>query len=302
LRQIGTLPPTTDPEVFGDYLLSLGVTSRAVRSDDGWAIWVHDEDQIARAREEFAVYRANPGDPRFLNASRKADAVRAEADRLDRRYRKNYREMRGRGDRVDLRGRPLTLLLVAVCVAVYLAGEVRPEWRGLLLDRLGFFSFATFVLPGETTRGLNDIHRGEVWRLITPIFLHADLIHLLFNMWLTVVAGSIIEKRRGTWTLLALVLLSAVASNVGQFLYVVFIHHELVPWVGISGVGYAMFGYLWMKGRYEPEQGMILHPSSVRIMLIWLLIGFIPGGPIRMANGAHLVGLVVGMLFGMARF
>ena len=32
---------------------------------------------------------------------------------------------------------------------------------------------------------------------------------------------------------------------------------------GISGVVFGLFGYVWMKGLYEPEQGMILHPNSV---------------------------------------
>ena len=36
---------------------------------------------------------------------------------------------------------------------------------------------------------------------------------------------------------------------------------------GMSGVVYALFGYIWMKGLYEPEQGMILHPNTVNIML-----------------------------------
>jgi GlpG protein len=95
-------------------------------------------------------------------------------------------------------------------------------------------------------------------------------------------------------------LLSAVTSNICQYLYVINFYDVLVPWVGISGVVYALFGYLWMKGRVEPEQGMILHPSSVRIMLLWLLLGFTPFFPF--ANGAHIGGLIVGMLFGLARF
>jgi GlpG protein len=70
---------------------------------------------------------------------------------------------------------------------------------------------------------------------------------------------------------------------------------------GLSGVGFAMFGYLWMKGMYEPEQGMILHPNTISTMLIWLVLcmtGLL--GPI--ANAAHVVGLVVGIVFGVFRF
>jgi GlpG protein len=70
---------------------------------------------------------------------------------------------------------------------------------------------------------------------------------------------------------------------------------------GLSGVGYALFGYLWMKGMYEPEQGMILHPNTINTMLIWLVLcmtGLL--GPI--ANAAHVVGLAVGIVFGVSRF
>ena len=69
---------------------------------------------------------------------------------------------------------------------------------------------------------------------------------------------------------------------------------------GMSGVVYALFGYVWMKGRYEPEQGMILHPSTVQTMLLWLVLcmtGFLG----NIANAAHVVGLVAGILFGLAR-
>ena len=159
---------------------------------------------------------------------------------------------------------------------------------------------ATIAAAADLSHGLDAIHRGEVWRLITPIFLHVNLLHLLFNVWAMLVLGTIIETRRGTPTFAALVLLSAVTSNVGQYLYMLNFDTGLTPWVGISGVAYALFGYLWMKGQNEPEQGMILHPTTVRIMLLWLLLGFT--GAFSMANGAHLGGLLMGMLFGLARF
>lgn len=67
----------------------------------------------------------------------------------------------------------------------------------------------------------NLILQGEVHRLITPIFLHfmigAFPIHLLFNMmWLWDQGGSI-EKARSAWYLLVIVLITGVASNVGEY-------------------------------------------------------------------------------------
>jgi GlpG protein len=301
LRQIGTIPSTADPKVFGDYLLALGVTSRAVESRDGWAIWVHNEDLVAKAQQEFEVYQKNPGDPRYIGAEEAAAEARREEERRNREYRRNVRSLSGTWNRPNIRRRPLTAFLVVVCIALFVAGSFSPHLDHLFKDRLTFFSRAEAGHPVDIALGLRDIQHGQVWRLITPIFLHGNTIHLLFNVWAMVVAGTLIETRRGTRTLALLVLLSALASNVGQFLFVIFFDQVLVPWVGISGVVYGLFGYLWMKGRYEPDQGMILHPSSVRLMLLWLLLGFtgLLGG---IANGAHLVGLVVGLLFGLARF
>ena len=301
MRQIGTLAKTMDPRIFGDYLLSLGVTSRAIESADGWAIWVHDEDRVPKARTELEEYTKNPDDPRYQGAATTAEAVRRESERLDRLYHKNVRRMSGRWDRLNARRRPLTVALIAICIGLFFLGGFSPGAGGVLKNRLWFYSVATMARPGGgPSHGLEDILRGEVWRLVTPIFLHVNLLHLAFNMWVMAVEGSIIEYRRGTPTLAALVFLSAIVSNIGQYLFILEFSTHLAPWEGISGVGYALFGYLWMKGRNEPEQGMILHPNTVRIMLLWLFLGFT--GIMPMANGAHLAGLIVGMLFGLARF
>jgi GlpG protein len=69
----------------------------------------------------------------------------------------------------------------------------------------------------------------------------------------------------------------------------------------MSGVIYALFGYVWMKGMYQPEQRMAVHPNNVNIMLIWLVVcmtGMI--GPV--GNAAHFVGLAVGVVFGLMGF
>ena len=150
--------------------------------------------------------------------------------------------------------------------------------------------------------GLAPIMAGQVWRLVTPIFLHFGILHILFNTWAISLEGTLIETRRGTLRLAVIVLVSAVLSNLGQYLYMDRADPEgLHVFGGLSGVGYALFGYLWMKGQYEPEQGMILHPNTITTMLFWLVLcmtGLV--GPI--ANAAHVVGLLVGVAFGAMRF
>lgn len=305
VRQIGTLPSTTDPTLFSDYLLSLGVTSRAVRTADGWAIWVHDEDKVEHAREELRTYEQSPNDPRYRHATSTADELRREQARRDRQYRRQVRDMTGRYDGLNVRRRPLTFALLVVCVAVYVAFNIAentaPRIAGWVGDTFLFFSSDVWGVPTAQgpAAGLQDIHRGEVWRLVTPVFLHANLIHLAFNMWALWILGTAIEYTRSTRTLAALSLVSALVSNLGQYLYMLSFSQFYVPWLGFSGVVYAYFGYLWMKSRFEPEAGVRIHPSSVRVMLLWLVLGLT--GFLNMANGAHIGGLLVGMLYGLAR-
>ena len=97
-------------------------------------------------------------------------------------------------------------------------------------------------------------------------------------------------------------MISAIISNFGQYLWM-----ELADpggpqlFEGMSGVVYALFGYIWMKGLYQPEQGMTLHPNTITIMLLWLVLCMTGSmGPV--ANAAHFMGLVAGVAFGVLRY
>jgi GlpG protein len=140
---------------------------------------------------------------------------------------------------------------------------------------------------------LIDVKSGEVWRVITPIFLHMSILHLVFNMLWLADLGSMIEMRKGTLLYVALILCAAIIPCVVQNYW----HGPRFG--GMSGVVYALFGYCWMKGRYEPHEGIGVSQQTVAIMLVWLFIcmtGLL--GPV--ANAAHVAGLVVGVTFGQA--
>jgi GlpG protein len=139
--------------------------------------------------------------------------------------------------------------------------------------------------------------------LVTPIFLHFGIVHLLFNMLALSALGTMIEIRRGSLRLAAMILVLAVASNMGQFLY----SERIEPGVprhifgGISGVVCGLFGYVWMKGLYEPEQRMALHPNSVSFGLLWVAL-CMTGIFGDIANAAHVVGLIMGVALGVLRY
>jgi GlpG protein len=130
--------------------------------------------------------------------------------------------------------------------------------------------------------------------------MHGNPLHIVFNLlWLRIL-GAMIEVRRGTLRLAILVLVGASASNYGQYMWMDRMG-DPGPFWGMSGVVYALFGYIWLKGLYQPEQRLGIDQNNVNIMLLWLVLcmtGVL--GPI--ANAAHVVGLVVGIAFGLMGF
>jgi GlpG protein len=299
LRQIGTLPRGLDPVVFTDYLLSLGMKSRVDEQPEGWNLWIYNEDHVARARDELQGYLSTPDDPRFRAAGQAAETVRRQEQHLDKQYRKNYREVSDLWAAPGLHRRPLTAALVAASVVVFALQQ--SSLRTYLQDRMWFTTFYEGHDGQLHDNGLNNILGGEVWRLVTPIFMHIGILHIFFNMWWLTALGTLIEVRRGTLRLAGLVLIGAVVSNFGQYFYDVRTSGQAIPSEGMSGVVYALFGYIWMKMVYEPEQRLMMHPNNITIMIFWLffcMTGAI--GPI--ANAAHVTGLAVGIALGLLRY
>lgn len=178
------------------------------------------------------------------------------------------------------RAGPVTLTLVAISVLVTLATNFGRN--GAILQ---YFVFSSY-----------EILQGEVWRAVTPIFLHFPVmgivfLHLLFNMMWLWDLGGVIEKRLSGKTLLGLTLIIGIFSNAVQY------HFSGPYFGGMSGVVFGLLGYLWIRGKFDPFFGLRLNPVIVNFMLIWLLIGF-TGLAGSVANAAHLSGLFLGGLFG----
>jgi GlpG protein len=305
LRQIGTVPKTLNPRGFADYLLSLGMKTRIDDRPEGWDVWIYNEDHIQRARDELRSFLSHPDDPRYRDATPTAEAIRRNERQLDRKFRKNDRDASDIWGFPALSRRPLTTAMIFACIVIFiweklLPGRFNSIPSGDDLERWLLFSSYTEDRGVIRGFGLDDIRHGQVWRLVTPIFMHANPLHIIFNLlWLRLL-GTLIEIRRGTLRLAALVVVSAAASNLGQYLWMEKMD-DVAPFLGMSGVVYALFGYVWMKGIYQPEQGMGVHSNSVNVMLLWLVLcmtGVL--GPI--ANAAHVVGLAVGIASGLMGF
>ena len=70
MRQIGSLSSGQDAHRFAAHLVASGVQAHAEEDGDAWAIWVRDENEVARARDSFEVFQANPQDKRYDGADK----------------------------------------------------------------------------------------------------------------------------------------------------------------------------------------------------------------------------------------
>ena len=287
MRSIGHLDRDKDARTFGDFLYVQGIENEAERDGDRWAIWIHSDDQLAEAARLLAEFRAHPTDARFL-ASSPAEKLRSQARAEDAAYRKRVVPARQLLPGLTSHGFGfVTYTLIFSCIVIFLLSRMGDD-----LGRLAPL-FITNLDVGDTQihweRGLSEIRHGQVWRLLTPVLVHFGFLHILFNMlWLRDL-GSLFEARLGSGYFATFVLIVAAASNFGQY----FVTKQPV-FGGMSGVVYALIGYCWIRGRFDPGAGLHLHQQSLVLALIWFGLCFTGSlGPI--ANTAHGVGLVLGM-------
>ena len=304
MRLIGHLAEKASAVTFSDFLYVQGIGNDVEPEKEGWAIWVHGEDEVPRAKELLAEFKTNPADPKYRKQAREANQLKEQEAKEEAKAKERY------FDRTKLmeQGRPyrigrLTLLLVVACVVVAALSRVganREALRALFITQFNFDG--AFI---EWAPGLQEIRHGQVWRLITPIFIHFGAPHLIFNMLAMLDLGSMVESRKGSLRLGLLVLVIGIASNVAQYSFEMphlgslHFRRGAPNFGGISGVAFGLFGYIWMKSRFDPGSGFFLHGQAVLMMMVWYvicLLGLIPG--ISFANTAHTVGLLIGMAWG----
>ena len=157
-------------------------------------------------------------------------------------------------------------------------------------------TFFEFERVGAHT--LFSVPKGEYWRLITPIFLHFGIMHIVFNsLWLWDL-GRRVELLQGSMRMLGIVLVIGLGSNIAQFLYA-----DVAIFGGMSGVIYGLLGYGWIWSLMLPEKSLHIPKAVIIFMLIWLVLCFMGFASLMgvgdVANAAHLGGLIMGMLMGL---
>ena len=130
---------------------------------------------------------------------------------------------------------------------------------------------------------------GDYYRLLTAAFLHANIAHLIFNMYALWIIGMQLESFIGKWRYLVVYLFSAVCGS----LLSVIVTPDAVS-VGASGAIFGLLGALLYFGyHYRVYLGTVIKSQIIPLIIINLLLGFMVPG---IDNAAHIGGLIGGAL------
>ncbi len=139
---------------------------------------------------------------------------------------------------------------------------------------------------------------GDYWTLFASMFVHVDILHLLFNVYWLYVLGGYLEEHYGrryfTW-------LALIAGFCGSSLELTLAGST---GVGLSGVVYAIFGVLWGAKLFAGRDVAVLPSKTIRLFLYWFVgcIALTATGLVSVGNVAHGAGLLIGLSASFAEF
>ena len=166
----------------------------------------------------------------------------------------------------------LTPILCLLCIASFLG-------LNLAGDNMTYEQSKVFGLYPP-----NSVWTGAPWSLLTSTFAHQQVMHLLFNvMWLWTL-GNVFENEFGSLRWAVFFLVSAWVSSSLQ------LFSMGDAGIGMSGVGYALFGFGWVARRRFSSFAAILTRENVIIFLVWMVgcIVVTAVGAANIGNGAHV--------------
>ena len=312
MRELHTFADEQVAHRFISILQSRQMPAHAEPEGASWIVWIENDDHRDQARELLTEFQANPDAEQFAEAEKTAKRILAEKLEAEKSRQKLRRDLRDRWRGVWWKCHPAATMMVVISVFVVAVStqldpvkftqRIIPVTCNLETSaiRNALFIQETIMMvdeEGNDAAGfLNKsptevLKTWQIWRYVTPIFIHFNALHILFNMsWLRTL-GNAIEFVRGTRRFLGLVLFIAVVSNVAQLLW------SGPAFGGMSGVDFGLIGYVWMKGKTQPQHGLALPQEQVVMSMLWMLLCIAGAfGPI--ANAAHVGGFLAGMVVG----
>lgn len=170
------------------------------------------------------------------------------------------------------------------------------------------FPDVVLIFYGAQMNYLIQAPYHQWWRVITPMFVHIDLLHIFMNMFSLLILGPFVEKLYGSAKFVVFWVVTGIAGSVATYLALrpelargllgSFIFKSAdVPAAGASGALFGLVGVLFVFGikyRHELPEGFkrVFGTGLLPIIFINLFIGFL--GRSFIGNAAHLGGLFTG--------
>jgi len=174
---------------------------------------------------------------------------------------------------------PFSYVLIALSI-IFFGLQNITEW---------LFGYDLLFLYGAKINQF--ILQGEIWRFLTPAFLHGSIVHLGFNMYALYSIGPSLERKYGGTSFILLYAISAVFGNVFSFLCSSYVS---------LGASTAIFGLIAAQGVYIYKNRYLLGSTAKPLLTnvlfmiaVNLFLGLSPG----IDNWGHLGGLVGGFLY-----
>lgn len=270
MRLVGSFDNKRQAVRFCDFLNGSGFDGQLRRQDNNYEVWVLDDSHMAQARDYYNQFQAKPDDASFQVSNHdRLQKEQQQTRELKARYRQYF-------PRVG--GNQVTIVLIIICVIIYFL--TLTQMRNAILAHL------MINLPRLPAAG---VWAQQPWRVLTPMFLHFGIIHILFNLFWLYDLGSLIESKQGKWFFIMLVVFSSLLSNLLQY------YADGPMFGGMSGVVYGLFAYLWIASKYNLRSGYYMSHQIVVWMLGWFILCF-TGLLGRVANFGHLGGLIAGVI------
>jgi membrane associated rhomboid family serine protease len=216
--------------------------------------------------------------------------------------RREYRQGPGRQVAVaNLKATPVTKILLIAMAIGYLWELAVAQNPGAFfggpgaLDLIRAGALVPVVPSGNALHPVGGIVGGEYWRLISSIFLHAGLIHLVLNAYVLWIFGVEIERQIGRVVMLGVFLVTGIFAGATSYAFA----PGFTIAVGASGAIFGLVGafvaYNYRRREHVMAQARLR--GALTMLVINLIIGFsIPGIDWR----AHVGGLVAGLVAGFA--
>lgn len=254
-------------QAFIDYMASRHISIQMSPEGEGRvALWLIDAQHQVETEAELNRFLSEPNHKRYQAASWDVAETRKSQFHY---HTPSFLSM------IKAKAGPVTLSIMLLCVAIF------------ALQQLGFNQQIFQMLHFPALDG----QQWQLWRWLSHAVLHFSVMHIAFNILWWWQLGGDIEKKLGGLKLLQIFAISSALSGAGQYWV------EGANFGGLSGVVYALVGYLWVVSTKAPQLGLTMPRQIVGFMLVWLVLGYMQPF-MAIANTAHLAGLIAGVGIG----